>query len=164
MEEQIRDTRSILRHGKHISELEKERDFYLSELNEYSQKLLEIQEKIKLIKMSPVQQKRYHIQKKKNRVLVFSIFGISFYNLIICFFIDYNIKIYFSLLVLNVLFMYLSMMNFNNSENIQTNFLVYSEKEYQDLKNEYISNEHKYEFALMECEDIERKLKKLGVE
>jgi hypothetical protein len=168
MEEQLRDTRSILRHGKHIEELQKEKDYYLKECQTISEESYELAEKIKIFSMSPIEQRTYFIKKKKNFVILSSLFGIGFYNLIICGVINYSLKFYFTLLCFNILFLYICMTKYNKIIDEKFIPLVFSEEDKQAVYQRFnqIGDEFDGEYfkALANYEDVCRKLKKLGVE
>ena len=168
MDNQIRDARSILRHGKHIEELQKEKEYYLSELQDLSIESHILAEKVKIIKMSPFEQKRYFIQKKQKSIILYSIFGMGFYNLVICGVLDYGLKFYFALASFNILFLYISMTKYNEQINKEFTPLSFSEEEKKEIyqRCNEIGDDFNGEFceAKTNYEDVCRKLKKLGVE
>ena len=168
LDSQIRDTRSILRHGKHIEELQKEKEYYYSVLQNLSTESGMLAEAVKVIKMSPFEQKRYFIQKKQKSIILYSIFGMGFYNLVICGVLDHSLKFYFALASFNILFLYISMAKYNEQINKEFTPLSFSEEEKKEIyqRCNEIGDGFNGEYceALTEYEDICRKLKKLGVE
>lgn len=165
MDKQIRDLRCINLYGKHIVDLEKSRDNYKSLINSLYAERDDLDKKIKLFDMSIQEQKNQYVKNSKGMLGFLSFSGIGLYNGIIFNVLHHSFLIYIILLIPNIVFLYISMTNYNKIDGESAPILMFSDSEKQEIlkRREQIGGAFDGELGLAYAnyEDICRKLKKL---